>query len=220
MTQPPDPGPEKEKPPQGRFIVLDGIDGCGKSTQARLVEKALINRGMDVVLTHEPGGTRIGRRIRRVLLDPETGDADPLTEALLFCADRAQHVNSLIRPSLQQGKTVICDRFASATAVYQGYAGKLGFDLANTLNDIATGGLAPNLLIILDIDFEHARNRLQETGRDADRMERNSREYFERVREGFIKYAEMHATSAVVVDANRPIETVHEEIMAVVNRVL
>ncbi|MFP3903080.1 MAG: dTMP kinase, partial [Armatimonadota bacterium] len=220
MTHSPEPGSEKSRPAQGCFIVLDGIDGCGKSTQATLVEKALADRGMDVVLTREPGGTRIGRRIRQVLLDPETGDTDPLTEALLFCADRAEDVNSLIRPALQEGKIVVCDRFASATAVYQGYAGELGFELANTLNDIATRGLAPNLLIILDIDFENARNRLQETGREADRMERNSRDYFERVREGFIKYAETHATSAVIVNANRPIETVHKEIMAVVNRVL
>lgn len=204
----------------GCFIVLDGIDGCGKTTQAAMLHERLHNRGHDVVLTREPGGTEIGRRIRDLLLDPGTGDADALTEAFLFCADRAEHVRSVIRPALDDGKIVVCDRFASATAVYQGFAGEVGFDLTTTLNDIATGGVRPDLQLILDIDFEHALQRLDDSGRKADRMEQNSHDYFDRVREGFIRYAEIHADTAVVIDATQSADGVHSAVMTEVERVL
>jgi len=197
-----------------RFIVLDGPDGCGKTTQARLLVNALEQAGVEVMHTHEPGGTPAGERIRQVLLDPATGELDPLTEALLFCADRAQHVSTVIKPALDQGKTVVCDRFASSTAVYQGYAGGLGFEPAQRLNDIATGGLQPDLLIVLDIDLAHARERMDEER--LDRIEQYTEDFHDRVRQGFIEYARLLGERAVVVDGNQPVDEVHEEIMQII----
>jgi len=201
----------------GCFIVLDGTDGCGKSTQARLLAEALKERGKDVVLTLEPGDTNVGAKIRDILLDPDTGDMDALTEALLFCADRAEHVSTVIRPALQAGKTVICDRFASATAVYQGFAGRLGFDLAQQLNEIATIGLQPDLLVVLDIDIEHANERLSRQSDSSDRMEQNSEGFFSCVRQGFLKYAQIMGDRAVVVDATQSIWRVHRQILQLVD---
>jgi len=200
------------------LIVLDGADGCGKTTQAKLLADALQRRGAELVLTHEPGGTPAGQRIRQVLLSPATGDLDPLAEALLFCADRAQHVNTVIKPALDQGKTVVCDRFASATAVYQGYAGGLGFELAQRLNDIATGGLQPDLLIVLDIDLGHARERMD--GERLDRIEQYTEDFHDRVRQGFIEYARLLGERAVVVDGKQPVDGVHKEIMQIVEKVI
>lgn len=204
----------------GCFVVLDGIDGCGKTTQAAMLHERLQSMGHEVILTREPGGTDIGRRIRDLLLDPETGDANPLTEAFLFCADRAEHVASVIRPALEDGKIVVCDRFASATAVYQGFAGEIGFDLTTTLNDIATDGIRPDLLVVLDIDFDSALERRDNAGCRADRMEQNSHQYFDRVREGFIRYAETRTETAVIIDATQSADAVHRAIMTEVERVL
>ncbi len=200
------------------FIVLDGADGCGKTTQAKLLAKALRRRGADLILTHEPGGTPAGQRIRQVLLSPATGELNPLTEALLFCADRAQHVNTLIIPALQAGKTVVCDRFASSTAVYQGFAAGLGFELVQQLNDIATGGLQPDLLVVLDIDLAHARGRMDP--QRLDRIEQYTEDFHERVRQGFIEYTRRLGERAVVIDSNPPIEKVHQDIMQVVEKVI
>jgi len=201
-------------PRRALFIVLDGADGCGKSTQARLLAGALEDAGADVVLTLEPGGTPAGQKIRHVLLDPETGHLDPLAEALLFCADRAQHVRTLIRPALHAGKTVVCDRYASATTVYQGYAGRLGVELAEQLSAMATDGLQPDLLIVLDVDAATAEQRLD--AQRLDRIERNDGEFHRRVREGFIEYAEKWAERAVVIDGAGTPEQVHQNIIAAV----
>lgn len=200
------------------FIVLDGPDGCGKSTQARLLADSLAATGADVLLTREPGGTPAGGRIRQVLLDPETGYLDPLAEAFLFCADRAQHVRTLIAPALAEGKIVICDRFASATVVYQGYAGGLGVELAQRLSDIATDGLQPDLLVVLDVDAETAALRL-DFGR-LDRIESNDGEFHRRVREGFIEYARNCGDRAVVIDGSGSREQVHRAIARAVEGVV
>ncbi len=219
----------------GLFIVLDGFDGCGKSTQARLLAEALRRRGDEVLLTFEPGDTPVGAKIRQILLDPDTGDMEALTEALLFCADRAEHVATVIRPALEAGKTVVCDRFGSATAAYQGFAGELGFEPVCQLNQIATGGLVPDVLILLDIDRDSARERLSRVARGYDRIEQNvqllltglgqdihdtgwidarlAHDRFSRLREGFLHCVEIAGDRGVVIDASRAVEQVHEEIM-------
>ena len=207
-----------DKPTRSCFIVLDGPDGCGKSTQARMLADRLAAAGADVVLTREPGGTPAGGRIRQVLLDPETGHLDPLAEAFLFCADRAQHVRTLILPALQEGKVVVCDRFASATVVYQGYAGRLGIELAERLSAIATDALQPDLLIVLDVDAETAAQRLDPER--LDRIERNDGEFHRRVREGFIEYARKCGDSAVIIDGSGTPEQVHSAIAGAVEDVI
>ena len=186
--------------PEARFIVLDGVEGCGKSTQARLLAEALQAQGIPVVLTHEPGGTEVGEAIRELLLNPAFTDMHELTEAFLFCAARAQHMLEVIKPALDAGKVVICDRFASSTYVYQGYAGGLGGAAVAALNDLATSGVQPDLLLILDLDPEVGRRRKR--GDQADRIESKSAAFHQAVREGFQDYAARAGDRALVLDAD------------------
>src|SRR5215510_6861406 len=136
----------------GKLITFEGIDGCGKSTQMRLLEQYLIERGLDVATTREPGGTELGKKIRAALLDGGEGSVEPLAELLLYAADRAQHVRRVIMPALAEGKVVLSDRFYDATTVYQGYARGFDLTLVNQLNELATGGLTP--VDAQDFDFD------------------------------------------------------------------
>ncbi len=197
-----------------RFIVLDGIEGCGKSTQTRLLAAALTERGYQVVTTHEPGGTPTGERIRQVLLDPDLS-MSALTEALLFCASRAQHLAQVIRPALADGKIVVCDRFSASTAAYQGYAGGLGFDTFWELDKLATGSQLPDMTIILDLDPEIGRQRKSNQSGSTDRIEQKPTDYHCRVRQGFLKYAEHLGPAVAVVDADQLVEQIHAEILRI-----
>ena len=197
-----------------KFIVLDGVEGCGKSIQAQLLAEALTQRGYQIVTTHEPGGTPAGERIRQVLLDPALS-MTALTEALLFCASRAQHIAQVIRPALEEGKIVVCDRFSASTAAYQGYAGGLGFETFQELDKLATGGVQPDMTMILDLDPEAGRQRKLEQSDNIDRIEQKSNEYHQRVREGFLQYAKHLGPAAVVIDADRPAQEVHAEILQI-----
>lgn len=199
---------------KGRFIVLDGVEGCGKSTQAAQLAASLRGQSIPVVLTHEPGGTAIGEGVRSLLLDPAYGEMHEITETLLFCAARAQHMLEVIVPALDSGQTVICDRFTSSTVVYQGYAGGVGIETIHLLNDIATGGVQPDLLIILDIDPAEGMRR-----KHADRMDRiegRPLEFHQRVREGFIRHAASLGQRAVVVDGDRAPQDIAADILALV----
>lgn len=200
-----------------RFIVFDGVEGCGKSTQARLLGEALEAEGRRVVLTLEPGGTAIGEAVRHCLLNPAFDEMHELTEAFLFCADRAQHVLEVIQPALETGSIVICDRYASSTMVYQGYAGGLGAETVEMLNHAATGGLQPDLLVVLDLDPIVGLRRKR--GDLADRIERKSLDFHRRVREGFIEYAQSLGDRAVVLDADRdPVAVAHDVLGLVLER--
>ena len=141
---------------KGLFITFEGIDGCGKSTQIRLVTEYLDALGKEYLLVREPGGTEIGEKIRSILLDKENNEMSPAAELLLFEAARAQIVDEKIRPAIEAGTTVICDRFYDSTFAYQGVARSLGEDLVITLNDIATSGLAPDITFLLDLSVEDA----------------------------------------------------------------
>ena len=198
-----------------RFIVFDGVEGCGKSTQARLLAEALREAGEQVVLTLEPGGTPVGQAVRQCLLDPAYPEMHELTEAFLFCADRAQHVLEVVRPALDRGQIVISDRYSSSTMVYQGYAGGLGPDAVEALNALATGGLQPDLLIVLDLDPLEGMRRKR--GDVADRIEQKSEEYHQRVREGFVRYAESLGDRAVVLAADEAAEVVAAEVRRLVS---
>lgn len=198
-----------------RFIVLDGVEGCGKSTQLARLAGTLRAEGLSPAVTHEPGGTAIGDSIRALLLSPDHAEMDALTETLLFCASRAQHVQQVIRPGLAEGRVVLCDRFDAATFAYQGHAGGQGVELVERINAAATGGLCPDLTIILDLDPGVGMRRKfgEDAGGDlGDRIERNEPAFHERVREGFLLYAERHADRCAVVDASRPADEVFAEI--------
>ncbi len=161
--------------PGGRFITFEGIDGCGKTTQLRMLAQWLRERGQDVVETVEPGGTAIGRQIRKILLDPANADLRPRAELLLYFASRAQNVDEVIRPALEAGRTVLCDRFTDSTLVYQGCGRGLDTEVVRDLDRIACRGLMPDITILIDIDIEtslaRARRRNERAGPDESRID-------------------------------------------------
>lgn len=206
----------------GKFITFEGIDGSGKSTQLRMLAGDLRSRGLDVLATCEPGGTPLGRRLREAFLETEEA-VGPRAELLLFAADRAQHVELLIKPALEEGRIVISDRYADATFAYQG-AGR-GFDEAtvNQVIELATGGLLPDLTLFFDITVEMAIKRMSarpdsETVRN--RMDLETAEFYERVRRSYLGFAEREPERFRVIDANGPIDEIHRIVGDVVNEFL
>ena len=199
------------------FVVMDGVEGCGKSTQIALLAERLRGRGRDVLVTHEPGGTPVGERVRELLLDPRYPEMTPPTEVLLFCASRAQHCDEVIRPALEAGRIVLCDRFASATAAYQGHAGGVGVEVVEAVNRVATGGLAPDLLIILDLDPALGlRRKHGDRAASGDRIEEKSPAFHRAVRAGFLEHARRSGERAVVIPADGEPEAVHDAILKLV----
>ncbi len=181
-------------PRGGFFVSVEGIDGCGKTTQIQFLVERLTALGLPTLLAQEPGGTAIGRRIRSVLLDARNHGIEPMTELLLFFASRVQNLAEVIRPALDAGRVVVCDRFTDASVAYQGYGRGLGSAAVQQLSEVACGDLQPDLTLWLDIEPAAALARVgeRESGRGAgrDRMESEALEFFLRVREG---YAHMHA---------------------------
>lgn len=206
------PALHEARPLDARFIVLEGVEGSGKSTQVRLLADALARAGEVVVTTFEPGATAAGREIRHTLLSVPIA-LTALAEMLLFCADRAQHVHEVIRPALEAGKVVVSDRYELSTVVYQGYAGEVGVERAEQLNDLATGGLHPDLTVVMDLDPAAGLRRAGAL-EAPDRMERKALEFHQRVREGFLWWADRHPAAALVVDATEAPEEVHRRILA------
>lgn len=187
------------------FITFEGIEGCGKSTQAKRLVNRLTGLAIPLISTLEPGGTRIGQHIRRILLDSQNQDLSPLTELLLYAADRAQHIKKVIKPALEQGKWVICDRYSDATIVYQGHARGQDIKLIRMLNEKASCGIQPDITFLLDcpveVGLERAlrRNRtLPEDGQD--RFEMETKRFHHAVREGYLSIAREHSERFVVVD--------------------
>ena len=190
------------------FITFEGIEGCGKSTALRHVADALAASGEDPLRTFEPGGCPLGRTLRAILLNVET-TLVPRAELQLFLADRAQHVAEVIRPALAAGRTVLCDRFADSTLAYQGYARNLDIAAIISLNDFATGGLVPDLTLLLDLPVETglaralARNRERGLGRSEGRFDSESIRFHTAVREGFLDIAR-RSPRVRVIDATLP----------------
>jgi dTMP kinase len=197
----------------GKLITFEGIDGCGKSTQMRLLEQYLTERGLPVVSTREPGGTELGRKIRSALLDGGKGSVEPLAELFLYAADRAQHARQVIMPALAEGKVVLSDRFYDATTVYQGYARGFDLKLVNQLNELAASGLKPDLTLLFDLDVETAlkRTRRRGDGTDVaaaqpDRLDQEPVEFHERVRKAYLEIAAREPERFRVIPAAGPVE--------------
>lgn len=201
-----------------RFITFEGIEGSGKSTVAARVLEALAGAGIEAVLTREPGGTEQSERIRRILLDPSMGRMDARAELLLYLASRAQLVGQVIRPALERGTTVLCDRFMDASVAYQGWARGIGESVVEELNAFAVGVTVPDMTFLLDlpveIGFERGPERREGEGtRSKDRLEMEDRSFHERVREGYLRLARRHEDRIVTVDASASLETVCDEIV-------
>jgi dTMP kinase len=200
----------------GVFISFEGVDGCGKSTQLRMLASELRLRGHEVVATREPGGTPLGSRLRQALLDIDE-QVDPLAELLVFAADRAQHVRALIRPALETNHVVLTDRYADATVAYQG--GGRGFpdELVSEVVALATGGLMPDLTLFFDLPVEEGRRRAMEraTG-PQDRLDAEDAAFHTRVRDAYHRIAAADPERVRVVDANGPAEEVHSRVMKLV----
>jgi dTMP kinase len=199
------------KPPP--FIVLDGLDGTGKTTQQRLLADWLRGQGHEVVTCRDPGTSALGEKVRSVLLARDGAPISRQAEMLLYMAARAQLVEEVIRPALAAGKTVVSDRFLLANVVYQGHAGGLDADEIWRVGRIATRGLEPALVLVLDMPADGAAKRIH---RQRDRMEEQGRDFAQRVRDGFLAEAAKNRNEIVVIDAARSIEEVQANIRAVV----
>jgi len=196
----------------GTFIVIDGPDGAGKSTQLERLAAWLAGRGVGVIRAQDPGGTAIGERIRQILLDPGCAEMSVRCETMLYMASRAQLAAEVIRPALAAGKCVLCDRFVSATVAYQG-AGGADVDEIARLADVAIGHTWPDLTIILDIDAARGLARVEG---EHDRMEAKGAEFHRRVREGFLQQVERNPERFVVIDAVGSVDEVAERLRAAV----
>lgn len=204
---------------RGLFITFEGPEGAGKTTVIRAVAEHLRQRGYNVVLTREPGGTPIGDQIRTVLLSPDNHAMHPETELLLFSAARAQHVRERILPALEEGAIVLCDRFADSTLAYQGYGRGLDLHALHTITQFATGGLTPDLTILLDIDPAQglARRRAASAqGAEWNRIDNDELALHQRVREGYLRLAAENPERWVVVDASAPVDDVIAQVIAAI----
>jgi dTMP kinase len=190
---------------RGWFITFEGGEGTGKSTQIRRLAEVLSSRGLEVILTREPGGTPVAEAARSVLLDPAM-QPDGLSELFLLEAARHDHVEKLIRPALDRGEVVLCDRYADSSTVYQGMVRGLGVDQVEELNALATGGLEPDLTVVLDLDpragTARARSRNAEGDGSETRLDDEPAEFHQQVRDGFLRLAELHPHRVRVIDAD------------------
>ncbi len=186
---------------RGRLVALEGVDGSGKSTQARILAEAI-----GALVTFEPGATQLGVALRHLLLDPGHAVPDVRAEALLVAADRAQHVAEVVRPALEKGRVVVTDRFSGSTLAYQGYGRGLPVEELRRLVSWASGGLEPDLTIVVDVPLQVARRRLEHG--QADRLEHLDERFFAKVRDGYLELARADRARWVVVDGDRDVETV------------
>jgi dTMP kinase len=208
----------QKKSLRGIFITFEGIDGCGKSTQLRLLASNLRLRGFEVVTTREPGGTPLGKRLRSVLLDPQI-EVDPLAELLLFAADRAQHVRTLLRPAIEAGSIVLSDRYADATAAYQGAGRNFTEETIAQVIRLATNGLRPDLTLIFDLPVAEclARTVRRTNGENqTDRLDAEDAAFHTRVRNAYLQFAEHEPDRIRVINACGSIDETHARVMEVV----
>lgn len=206
----------------GRFITFEGLDGCGKSTHLERLARSLREQEIEVLTTREPGGTEIGERVRAILLDSRTQGLAPLAELSLMFASRAQQISEMILPAMNRGAWVLCDRFTDSSEAYQGAGRQLGVDAVLTLHRVICLGLQPDLTILLDNDVAASvararRRNLAASGEgDENRFEQENRAFYERVHQQFLAIARRDVERVVTIDARRPVEVVHVDVVAAV----
>jgi dTMP kinase len=205
---------------KGLFITFEGCEGCGKSTQAGLLHDDLVRRNIPSVLTHEPGGTPLGDRVRKILKVKRNYEISPLAELLLFNACRAQLVRDVILPALNKGANVICDRFTGSTLAYQGYGRGLGVETVSSINSAATGGLEPDVIFLLDLQPQAGLKRKRNTGDD--RFEAEDIAFHHRVRDGYLDLAGRDPSRWIVLEAQQPAaelgKTVLDRVLPLLNK--
>lgn len=201
---------------KGLFITLEGADGCGKTTQLNLLKESLTSRGYEIVVTREPGGKGLGEKLREILLNYD-GEVSDRCEAFLYLADRAQNIDTIIKPAINSGKIVLCDRHTDSSVAYQGYGREQNIDNINMLNELAVNGVHPDLTIVFDIDTETSMARV---GAEKDRLESAGIEFHKRVRNGYLEVAKKNPQRIKVVDASQTIEDVQRDVIKIVEEVL
>jgi dTMP kinase len=205
----------RQRAERGFFISFEGIEGTGKTTQARLLSERLVEKDYEVILTQEPGGTVIGNRIREILLHVDHKEMSYMTELLLYNAARAQHFSEKVLPALNQGKVVITDRFTDSTVAYQGYGRGIDIQLIMSINSIATGGIKPDITLLFDLDIETGLKRNKGINK-VDRLELEDIEFHKKVREGYLQIAEKEPDRIKIVDASLPLETIAQKVWEIV----
>lgn len=199
---------------KGLFITFEGMEGCGKSTQAKLLQDYLQKLNHEVLLTHEPGGPRISEEIRSLLLNPEFTEMIPVTEVLLYMASRSQHTGEWIIPALKEGKTVISDRYTDSTLAYQGAARKVDFGMIRRLNRFATFATEPDITFLIDVPVKTGLSRIET--RVLDRLELEDYTFHQKVRKKFLFIAKRNPKRFVVINGKLDIETIHQQICSLV----
>ncbi len=199
---------------KGLFITFEGIDGCGKSTQLNLLSEYLKSEGLEVVITREPGAKGLGEKLREILLNYE-GEVSSNCEAFLFLADRAQHIDTLVKPAIEAGKVVLCDRHTDSTIAYQGYGRGVDLEQIKMLNRIATSGLVPDLTFVFDLDVEISQMRV---GKTKDRMESAGDDFHNRVRNGYLEITKQEPERVKVINSDDSIENIFEKVKQEINR--
>ena len=201
---------------RGLFITFEGADGCGKTTQLNLLEKYLIDKGLDVIVTREPGAKGLGEKFREILLNYD-GIVSDRCESFLFLADRAQNIDTIVKPAVSSGKIVLCDRHIDSSVAYQGYGRGLDIQQIKNLNTIAAGGMLPDLTLVFDIDIETS---MQRVGNNKDRMENSGIDFFNRVRNGYLELAKQEPDRIKVVNSTGAIDTIQKEVIKIITPLL
>ena len=199
---------------QGLFITFEGPDGCGKTTQMKLLAEYLEKKGEEIVLTREPGGKGLGEKVREILLNYD-GEVSDRCESFLFLADRAQNIDIIVNPAVKAGKIVLCDRHIDSTVAYQGYGRGLDIERINMLNNLATNGKKPDLTFVFDVDVETSMKRV---GKEKDRMESAGIDFHNRVRQGYLELAKQEPNRIKVIDATKSIEEIHDEVINILKK--
>ena len=200
---------------QGLFITFEGPDGCGKTTQMKLLAEYFKKKGKEVVLTREPGGKGLGEKVREILLNYD-GEVSDRCESFLFLAYRAQNIDIIVNPAVKEGKIVLCDRHIDSTVAYQGYGRGLNIDRINMLNNLATNGKKPDLTLVFDVDVETSMKRV---GKEKDRMESAGIDFHNRVRKGYLELAKQEPKRIKVLDATKSIEEIHKDVINILAEV-